>query len=115
MILHLSSDGQAVKTQNALIRKPKRGRRPTLLREGLLEDALVEAAEGSAEILEVSEAQLLVPRLRDRQAVLGLRWGRGRRQRRGGLLEAQGLGRRLRVAIHLQDREEGGKTKDEKQ
>lgn len=37
----------------------------TLLREGLLEDALVKAAERSAEIFKVREAERLVPRLGD--------------------------------------------------
>lgn len=70
----------------------KQGLTPTLLRERLFEDALIKAAEGGAEVLEVREAEMLVPQLRDRQTVLGL-WGR--RGRRRGLLEAQGLGRGL--------------------
>lgn len=74
-----------------------------MLREGLLEDTLVEDTEGVAEVLEVGEADGLVPRLRDGQPVLrvGRRGGRrGRRRRR--LLETQGLGRRLRVATDLE-------------
>lgn len=42
-----------------------RGLTPTLLREGLLKDALVKAAERSAEVLKVRETELLVPRLGD--------------------------------------------------
>lgn len=83
--------------------------RPTLLRERLLKDAFVEAAERRAEVLEVREAQLLVPQLGHGQAVLRLllRRRRGRRRRRLLLLrrrlEADGLGRRLGVAAHLRE------------
>lgn len=77
----------------------KSGLTLTLLCEGLFKDTLVKTAERSAEVFEVGEAELLVAGLRDGQTVLGLRgW---RRRRLGGLLEAQGLGRRLRVAAHL--------------
>lgn len=79
-------------------------KRPTLLREGLLEDTLVKTAEGRAEVLGVRETERLVPGLQDGQVVLGLRGGR---RRLGGLLETHGLGRRLRVATHLQDRGQG--------
>lgn len=82
--------------------------RPTLLRERLLKDAFVEAAERRTEVLEVREAQLLVPQLGHGQTVLRLlRRRRGRRRRRLLLLrrrlEAEGLGRRLRVAAHLRE------------
>lgn len=82
-----------------------------MLRERLLKDAFVEAAERRAEVLEVREAQLLVPQLGHRQTVLRLLWRRrgrrGRRRRRLLLLrrrlEAEGLGRRLGVAAHLRE------------
>lgn len=85
--------------------------RPTLLRERLLKDAFVEAAERRAEVLEVREAQLLVPQLGHGQTVLRLLRGRRGRRRRWLLLllllrrrrEAEGLGRRLGVAAHLRE------------
>lgn len=85
---------------------------PTLLWEWLLKDTFVKTAERSAEVLKVREAELLVPQLWDGQTVLWL-WGRrGRRRLRllGGLLKAQGLRRRLRVATHLQDIQRGVKN-----
>lgn len=77
-----------------------------MLRERLLKDAFVEAAERRAEVLKVREAQLLVPQLGHGQTVLWLLRGRrGRRRRRLLLLrrrlEAEGLGRGLGVAAHL--------------
>lgn len=94
--------------QNTLIHIQKGQLTPTLLRERLLKDALVETAERRAEVLEVREAERLVPRLRDGQTVLGLRGRRGRRRKLAGLLKAQGLGWRLRVVTHLR----GGTEKD---
>ena len=77
---------------------------PTCLREGLLKDALVQAAERGAQVLEVGEAELLVPQLGQTVRWLGRRRGRGLGRRRllGGLLEAERLGGRVGVAAHLE-------------
>lgn len=83
----------------------------TLLWEGLLKNTLVKTAERSTEVFEVRETQLLVPWFWDRQTILGLWSWRGRWRRLGGLLEAQGLGRRLWVATHLQVREKRSKKR----
>lgn len=98
----------SIKTLCGHARACRDGRsRPTLLRERLLKDAFVEAAERRAEVLEVREAQLLVPQLGHGQTVLRLLWGRRGRRRRWLLLrrrlEAEGLGRGLGVAAHLRE------------